>query len=234
MKIAILIITYCRPDGAMTTLLPRTLDSVFAQTHQDFHVFIIGDRYDPDQELRDIVSKYPKEKIYLENLPVAAERDAGYHGEALWCSGGVAATNHGLDVIQQHGYDYVAKLDHDDYWTDNHLSEINLAREQFQADFVCTRARHVKGVILPPLPNNDQYHDYRPEPCSVIHSTTCMNFSRIPLRYWDLVKMMGIASPSDANLWQRTNDYMRRYGLRGICVNRITCFHETEGISRQW
>lgn len=233
MKIAVLINTYRRPDGAMLTILPRTLDSVFAQTHQDFHVFVIGDRYDPDQELRDIVGKYPKEKIYLENLPVAAERDAGYRGEALWCSGGVAAANYGLDVIQQHGYDYVAKLDHDDYWADNHLVEINTAIQQFQVDFVCTRSQHITGEILPPLLNNDLYHNYLPVPCRLIHSTTCMNFARIPLRYVDLVKTQGIAYPSDANLWERTNIYMQQHGLRGICVNRITCYHDTEAVSKQ-
>lgn len=233
MKIAILLNTYRRPDGAMSTILPRTLDSIFAQTHQDFHVFVIGDRYDPHQELVDIVSKYPKEKIYMENLPVAAERDAGYTGEALWCSGGVAAGNHGLDVIRDHGYDYVAKLDHDDYWSSNHLEEINIAIEKFKADFVCTRSKHVTGEVLPPLYDNEYYHNYFPMPCRLIHSTTCMNFTKIPLRYLDLVKIYGIAFPSDANLWERTNIHMRRNGLRGICINRITCYHDIEGISKQ-
>lgn len=233
MKIAVLITTYCRPDGAMTTILPRTLDSVFTQTHKDFHLFVIGDRYDPDQELTDIVSKYPKEKIYLENLPFAAERDTGYRGEALWCSGGVAAGNYGLDVIQQYGYNYVAKLDHDDYWTENHLEEINTAIERFQADFVCTRSRHTTGEILPPLPGAELYYNYLPEPCRLIHSTICMNFQQIPLRYRDLVKIQGRAYPADADLWERTNNYMQQHELRGVCVNRITCFHDTEAISKQ-
>lgn len=233
MKIAVLVNTYRRPDGAMLTILPRTLASVFAQTHQDFHVFLIGDRYDPDQELRQIASAFPSDKIYLENLPVAAERDAGYRGEALWCSGGVAAANYGIEVVLAQGYDYVAKLDHDDYWTVNHLAEINTAIEQFQADFVCTRARHVTGEVLPPLDSDDLYHNYHPVPCRLIHSTTCMNFRRIPLRYWDLVKMQGLAFPSDANLWERTSDYMREHGLRGICVNKITCHHDIEAVSKQ-
>ena len=64
MKLAISTSTYKRKDGGTPNLLKRALDSIFNQTHQDFKIFLIGDRYEDENEIKvqkennNIVQKY--------------------------------------------------------------------------------------------------------------------------------------------------------------------------------
>ena len=230
MTIAILINTYCRKNGSSPTILRRALDSVFAQSFKDFKVFVIGDRYDPDSEFRSILNCYPQDKMYIENLPVARERDMGYTGQILWVTGGINAGNHGLDIIINQGFSWVAKLDHDDWWDTNHLEEISTAIEKFNCDFVCTKSTHVTGKILPEI-DGGEYIPFYPVPCGITHSSVCMNYRQIPLRYVNMWETYGELYPSDANLWERARDHMITHSLKGICINKLTCHHDEEGYS---
>ena len=71
MKLSISMATYCRKDGSTIKYLSRALDSVFNQTHQDFKIYLIGDRYENLEEINFLLLNYDKDKIYFENLPVA-------------------------------------------------------------------------------------------------------------------------------------------------------------------
>ena len=68
-KFGIVIATYQRKDGTTPFYLTRTLDSIFSQTYQNFKVYVMGDKYDDEEELFGMVNKYPKDKLYCENLP---------------------------------------------------------------------------------------------------------------------------------------------------------------------
>jgi hypothetical protein len=68
------------------------------QIHQDYKVFLIGDRYENEKEFLEIATSIiDKDKIYYENLPEAKERDKYKSGDKLWCSGGVNARNYGIE-----------------------------------------------------------------------------------------------------------------------------------------
>jgi hypothetical protein len=56
MKISIVIATYYRQDDKSSEYLRRALDSIFNQTHQDFKIYLIGDRYEKSEEIEEIVS----------------------------------------------------------------------------------------------------------------------------------------------------------------------------------
>ena len=75
MKFSIVISTYQRDDKRTPDLLKRTLDSVFSQTYKEFKVYLIGDKYENNSEILELVSKYDSNKLYFENLPYAKERD---------------------------------------------------------------------------------------------------------------------------------------------------------------
>jgi glycosyltransferase involved in cell wall biosynthesis len=50
MKLSIVIATYQRKDGSTPRLLTRALDSIFSQTYQNFKIYLIGDRYENNDE----------------------------------------------------------------------------------------------------------------------------------------------------------------------------------------
>lgn len=233
MKLGIVISTYMRKDGSTPAYLTRTLDSVFNQTYQDFKVFLIGDKYENQNEIESIVAKYPKEKIYFENLPIAQERDNYLDKMVLWSYGGVNATNHGIERCLSEGIDFICHLDHDDLWLENHLEEIVNCLKLHNVDWVCTKSTYFLGWVLPRIESEESYLDFYPESSKLIHSSVCMNFKKIPLRYRDIFLETGkLGLPSDADLWERTRNFMLENNIKGKLINKLTCKHEQEGFER--
>jgi glycosyltransferase involved in cell wall biosynthesis len=65
------------------------------------------------------LDKFDRNKIYTVNIPFAEEREKYTNNlEALWHYGGVYASNLGINTALISGYDYVCRLDHDDYYTE--------------------------------------------------------------------------------------------------------------------
>jgi glycosyltransferase involved in cell wall biosynthesis len=76
MKIGIVITTYQKSDGSTPTLLQRAIDSIKKQTHQDYTLIVIGDKYDDNDEFKNICNNTGLgDKIVFENLPYAKERE---------------------------------------------------------------------------------------------------------------------------------------------------------------
>lgn len=233
MKLSVLIPTYYRRDGSTSKYLKRALDSVFNQTHQDFKIYLIGDRYEKTDEINDIVSSYPKEKLYFVNLEFAKERDFYTDKKAIWSYGGVNATNTGVDISMSEGNNYICHLDHDDYWSETHLQLINECIEKTNSDWVCTKSHYIHNIIFPNVQSNDFFVDYLPVPERLIHSSVCMNFKTIPLKYRDIFAETGVVGlPSDADLWKRCNEFIRNNNLKSTLINEITCYHLDEGFER--
>lgn len=235
LPIAVGMSTYRRPDGKTLWLLNKTLDSIFNQTYDNFKVFLIGDFYEPVNELKDLLKIYPKDKLYFENLPYARERQYHTDEKLLWLYGGTNAINYGIDVALNHGYDFIAHCDHDDIWHKNHLAEIAKCIKLTNADFVCTIAQHANNIPLPLLfETNDPYVKFTPIYNGLIHSSVCMNFSKIPLRYRDLKLEYGrineTSLPADGDMWERVRKYILKNNLRSFCVNKVTCLHDTENV----
>ena len=128
MKLGILIPTYRKANGEYRDQIAKTLESVSNQTHKDYKVFLIGDLYDDNYEFEELSKIIDPSKIWAHNLPIAYERSK-YSGKDLWVTGGVYASNIGIDQALKEGFDYICHLDHDDLWKPNHLELISTTRD---------------------------------------------------------------------------------------------------------
>jgi glycosyltransferase involved in cell wall biosynthesis len=231
MKFAIAMSTYRRGDGSTPEYITRALNSVLAQTHQDYKMFLIGDHYDNEEEFNSFGATFSPEKIYKRNLPVAVERSKYKMGtRELWCSGGANAHNTLLDEIVSQGYDYVCRLDHDDYWADDHLESINRVIEQVN-DAACVYTCSTYPTIhhLPRIPTLDGtvYLSF-PTPVNVVHSSTCINYGKVPLRYRDVFAETGQVLEADIDMWNRLKEFCEKSSLKSYVIAKITCHHPDE------
>jgi glycosyltransferase involved in cell wall biosynthesis len=234
MKFGIVIPTYYRKDKTTKFYLTRALNSVLNQKYKNFKIYLIGDRYEDEEEINELVSKYESENFYFENLKVAKERDFYTNKYAVWSYGGVNATNYGIDISLSEGNEYICHLDHDDYWSETHLETIKNCIDITGSDWVCTKSIYVDNRILPVSLSTEKYINFLPKPESLIHSSVCMNFKKIPLKYRDLFAETGkIGLPTDAELWYRSGKYIIENNLKSTLINEITCYHIEEGYERK-
>jgi hypothetical protein len=234
MKFAVSIATYARPDKRTPFYLERALTSVFDQSHSDFKIFLIGDRYDNSDEFNAIASKFSSNQIYFENLPTAKERDSYTDRKAIWAYGGVTAVNYSIELALKNEFEFICHLDHDDFWMPTHLFEIDRCIKQVSPAWMCTRSTHmIPNKILPEFHNSSKFVNAYPFSGKLIHSSVCMNFKKIPLRYRDIFAETGkIGLPADADLWERTRHYLKENNLKGCYINSLTCRHDEEGYSK--
>lgn len=228
MKIAIVITTYQKEDGQTPALLTRTLEHIKNQSFQDYKVFLIGDKYEDEEEFNRLASIIDPEKMYSENLPYAAEREK-YTGTALWCTGGVNARNHGISVALSQGFSYIANSDHDDFWEPNHLEEIHKKIEEgyFLIGTIC---KYLHQFLVPSyIAEDTEFYpvlgDYSK---TIIHSASCLDYSKTSIRYRNRVDEDGSEEASDLRFWADIAEFMRAEGHKGCIISKLTCYHETE------
>lgn len=232
MKLGIGIPTYRRADGKTPFYLKRALDSVRAQTHQDYYVFLIGDSYDDSLEFEYLAKLIPNDKIYKHNLLVPVERAKYQMGtRELWCSGGVNAYNFAIEMSLKFGYSHLCHLDHDDFWAPTHLEQINSVLEQ-KPDAACvlTCANYKNEFYLPRVTLDGSVVEYFPEARQVVHSAVCLNHNLMPLRYRDVYSETGIALEADIDMWARLRVYCLEKNLKSYLISDGTCFHPNEGM----
>lgn len=222
MKIGIVIPTY--QTERTPFYLRRAFEALKTQTHQDWKVFLIGDRYDDDDEFNEMAKMLPPDKITAFNRIAEVERDRykGPIGRAnypLWCCAGVGARNHGIDMALTEGYERICNLDHDDHWTTDHLQLISDAFEREDYLIVAGMSKHWKlDIVLPKVIKKS----FLPTANDLCHSAVCINYAKSPLRLRDVFEATGRAYPSDADLWIRMTNYMVKYKLKGYLIEKIT------------
>jgi glycosyltransferase involved in cell wall biosynthesis len=239
LKFGIVVPTYFRGDGRTREILSKTLESVASQDFTDYKLFLIGDDYSDAKEFREYEQLLPKEKMQSINLPVAVERRRYPQGGAkLWCSGGVNATNFGIDLALSHGYTHICHLDHDDLWTPDHLSALAEVFEQdSQAVVAFTASRYLKVYILPRVGElngevTGEITPAMPPPENVAHSSVCIDFSKVHLRYRDVHHEGGEPTAADLDFWIRLEAYCKERRYPGYHVAKLTCIHDDEGYAR--
>jgi glycosyltransferase involved in cell wall biosynthesis len=240
MKIAIVIPTYQRDDGKTPEYLTKCLLSIKNQIYQDYKIFLIGDKYENNIEFETIATSIiDSDKIYYTNLNVAVERERYSHitsgntnlfniNSVLWRCGGANASNVGIEMALSEHFNYICAMDHDDTWESNHLKLINDYCETGKYVIIASKA-HIKDMIPPYrnmiLPMRHDGGEFYPEPCNIVHSSVCVDFSRIPFRYRDCQYELNIAEASDADLWRRMASYMKENNLKGFLIKEVTCNH---------
>lgn len=217
MKIAIVTSTYRKLDGSTSIHLEKTLLSLHKQTHKDYKLFLIGDNYDDNNELKKLSTIIDKDKLYLENLPVAKERSI-YSGKKLWCCGGNNANNTGIKKALEEGYDYICLLNHDDIYYENHLSIISECIEKTNAKFITTRCNNI-----PEISSDNLYNNYRPVRGKLFLVTVCFNYRYYNILPRNMVALYDECIPGDGDMWNRISKFMKDRNEYGICINKNTC-----------
>lgn len=116
-EITIVLSTYDRPDA-----LQYTIESVQAQTIENWVLLVVGDACGPETE--DVVAEFRDPRIKYVNLPERCGEQSGPNSVGL----ALADT------------DYIALLNHDDIWLPDHL-EIGLGGlKRTSADLFVSRA----------------------------------------------------------------------------------------------
>lgn len=232
-KFAVIIPTYKDKKGKSFEYLTRSIDSVLNQKYPEFHIFVIGDKYEDLDEWNEFQKKYNwTMKTSFINLPEAKERDLykDTNVNALWSYAGCSARNEGIKNALSYGFEYVCALDHDDYWSENHLENFVKAIIGTKADFLCSKSEYINGVILPTDTFEGNMKHFYPEPCQLIHSSTCFNAKNIKARYRDVLAETGeMGYPGDADLWMRMKWELVEKNLVSVLINHVTCFHTVEG-----
>jgi glycosyltransferase involved in cell wall biosynthesis len=228
-KFGIVIPTYQRPDGKTPFYLKRALESIKNQTYQNFKIFLIGDKYDNNDEFMSFSEEIENNKIYIENLPSAYEREKYSHNKSiLWSCGGVVANNHGVKVALDEGIEYICYLDHDDFWEVDHLNNFKIGIEEHKYDFLCSKSKHFNGRHLPAI-DGDMFVNFLPGPSGLIKSSTCINIKTIPIFMRNVYEEDNKVYPSDADLWSRINKHITNNNLKSAAINKVTCNHLEEG-----
>jgi len=233
-KIAIILPTYRRSDGKTYDYLTLCLTSIKIQTHQNFKVFLIGDKYEDQSEFDYFAKSFlDPEQIAAVNLQYAFERDRyPIDSLELWCSGGVHATNVGIDIAVGHGFEYICKIDHDDYWEPDHLEQINSVIEQKQNPaFIHTCSTYGTNVLpYNTIFDSDLVVEAFPIPGNIAHSSVCYSIKQLPFLYEDTFARLGLHQPADAYMWEKMYEHMVENNLKSYFVRKVTCHHPYEYI----
>lgn len=216
MPLAVAIATYERPDGRSPAYLSRALASVRAQTFTDYKIFLVADAWQDIKELERIADFF---KCGYFNNPIPVERNKYPEGgRLLWCAAGITPSNLGIELALDEGFSHVCRLDHDDFWREDHLQLIASKIDQY--NIVVTRSTHPSGQVLPEI-DGDTVGP--PRASGMCHSATCVNFRALNVRYRDKYEETWEAMPPDADLWERLSNESVYY------INELTCFHDSEG-----
>ena len=222
MKLGIIIPTY--QTERTPFYLKGAFDSIKAQTHQDWKVFLVGDRYDDNEEFERLATMLPPDKITTYNRIGETERDIykgpiGRSNYKLWCCAGIRAKNEGIKIALSEGYDRICRLDHDDHWTPDHLQLISDAFDREDYIIVATMSKHWKlDIVLPKIKKKS----FLPTANDLCHSATCVNYAISPIRPRDVFACEGKPYPADADMWIRMTNYMVKNKLKGYLVKKIT------------
>ena len=132
-------------DKYMNTpaLLRDSLGSIKDQKYDNYTVYLVGDAYDGDDEIKTVMGEtLPKEKLKYNNLSSPGERNKGFTKEQFRFTAGCGAMNKGLQMAKADGCDYIVRIDHDDKWSPNHLELLAKAYTQYpELAYVFTRSR---------------------------------------------------------------------------------------------
>lgn len=226
-KIGIVISTYQRSDGKTPAYLNRALSKISIQTFKNYQVYVMGDHYDNDDELKRIVAPY--HNVTCINLPHAVEREK-YKPRSmeLWCSGGNTAVLTGIAEALKDGIEYICHHDHDDFWEPNHLELINKVIDAKDPFFVCTLSTYM-NIHLPHVPMTNEVQEFLPVPGGMITSASCIKYVDTKIRGRNVFEETGRANPTDADLWDRLSKEMKEVGKKGYLVTTLTCHHDEEG-----
>jgi cephalosporin hydroxylase len=232
-KFIIVMATYYRQNNKTNEYLKRSLNSIINQNYQNWDLIIVGDKYEKEDELLQLISEYQNKTenkiIYINNQNV--ERDNVKNKMKLWHCAGATSINIGLKYARDNGYKYYSHLDDDDWWENNHLEAIKNIYEVYKnCVFVNTKSTYLKSF----LPKNDIEifeNNMLPTPCGMIHSSFSFRIDIINY-YYDTDLNNGINHPADALMLNKIRKFiLENKQYSSVYIPKLTCHHDEEMLS---
>jgi glycosyltransferase involved in cell wall biosynthesis len=135
------LISICTPTyNRAKLLLERAVPSVLNQTYKNFEWIIIGDHCTDETEatIGKLADKDKRIKFY--NIPKRGYRYPAT-AENHWFAGPVVANNQALKMVKGK---WIARVDDDDFWTEDHLESLLKFAQQGEHEFVSSKYEREK------------------------------------------------------------------------------------------
>ena len=201
------------------------------QKYTNWDIIIIGDKYEPENELLTIINNYKQSDnkiIYINNKNV--ERDYIKNKINLWNCAGGTSMNLGLKYARENNYKYYCHLDDDDYWTEDHLLLISQNYTKYEnCIFINTKSTFKNSYL--PFEDIDIFENNRlPISNETIHSSFSFRLDILPFYYDTSLTENGINNPSDSLMLLKIYNYIiNNPQYCSIYIPILTCFHDIEG-----
>jgi len=233
----IVMATYFRNNNKTKKYLRRSIPSILKQTFSDWVLIIVGDKYEPEEELLGIIELFKQRTsnkiIYLKNTNV--ERDFIKNKKNLWNVAGATSVNMGLNYLRENNIKYYCHLDDDDYWSNKHLWALNEIYSKYEnCIFANTQSTHSKRTYLPKSNNiiiNE--NNIVPEAGTIIHSSYSFRCDIIKLDYYTTFDDNAYFYPSDGIMLNNIRQFLSENKQYCSIYNPVlTCYHNIQRESR--
>jgi len=143
-----LISVYIPTFNRRKLLETRSIPSVLSQTYKNFELIVIGDRCNDDTE--SFIKSLKDDRIRFTNL-IYKNKPFNETKENLWLAGEVIAANFALSKCKG---EWIARLDDDDAFTENHLEKLLLYANSNNYEFVSgvSQSKLNNSVFIHPSP----------------------------------------------------------------------------------
>jgi glycosyltransferase involved in cell wall biosynthesis len=179
-KFGISMASYYRKNNKSKEYLTRALNCIKNQTADNWHIYLVGDKYENNEEFEEIIKSSMITKITHINLDIAEERDNLQKDPfGLWNVGGSNAFNTANKMAYDDGCDFILHFDDDDIWHEKKIECLNYICSKYpDVYYIYHYSTYINGRILPNQKITDIskiYHNNnnRPEKCNMIHSSAC-------------------------------------------------------------
>jgi len=178
-KYGICMATFQRKNGKTPMYLKKSFEALLKQTATNWHLYLVGDKYEDNEEFIRCISTFPKEKITAINLPTAPERENIKNVNQLHSVAGCNAFNKAIELALADGCEYILHHDDDDPFHVKKVQILNYVLSEY-IDPTCIfhYSTHLNNTILPREKiTNISKNNLRPMPGNVIHTSLCIHKS---------------------------------------------------------
>ena len=195
-------------------LTERTIPSVLRQTYQNFEIIIVGDHCTDNTE--ELLKDFNDERIKFYNLPERGKYPT--NPQNRWMVAGVDPANKAIELSSGN---WIAPLDDDDEFSENHLEVIlNYALEHdYEMAYGIVQMEREPGKWI----NLGSY----PLRCGGICHLSVLYHSKLKFFKYD-INAWRYGEPADWNMWRR----MKEAGVRIGFVNKVVGKHYLERTQR--
>jgi hypothetical protein len=224
--------TYKRSNGKTPEMLAKCINSILDQSYKNFRIVIVGDKYETEDDLEQLVSSFRKktknEIILLHNNDV--ERDHIQDKIKLWYIAGASSMNIGLNYCRKNLYGYYCHIDDDDWWGIDHLRNFAIIYSNFsKVAFVNSVSSYWSEMKLPIISNELIFeNNVIPAIGTICHSSISFRSDIIPFDYFTTKNENDITGVADGLMLEKIHEFTIANGYTCICTKKLTAYHDIE------